>query len=130
LGDDDDATIREAIAYDPQGSLADILNRGMLQVWLNRNCRLLMQIHDAILIQYPQAKEDEVIPRIQTQLRVPIALNGGRELVIPYGIATGWNWGKHSENNPDGLKAYKAGDKRKRQPQVSILDRPVRRVHG
>lgn len=88
-----------------------------------------MQIHDAVLIQYPQNKEDEIIPRIQSQLRVPIALEGGRELVIPYGVSTGWNWGKHSENNPDGLKAYKGGDKRKRQPQVSILDRPVRRVY-
>lgn len=125
----DDATLREAIAYDPQGSLADILNRGMLQVWLHRDCQLLMQIHDAILIQYPEDREDEVIPRILSQLRVPIALEAGREFVVPFGVMTGWNWGKHSKDNPDGLKAYKANDKRKRQPQVHILDRPLRRVH-
>jgi len=54
----DDATIREAIAYDPQGSVGDILNRGMLNVWRANICELLLQIHDAILIQYPENHED------------------------------------------------------------------------
>src|SRR6516225_4976912 len=125
----DPAVLREAIAFDPQGSLADILNRGMLKVWEANQCQLLMQIHDAILFQYPQEAEDEIVPLVLDQLRYPIQLEGRREFVIPYGVKTGWNWGiYHAETNPDGLKTYRGGDKRKRTPQVSILDRPVRRV--
>jgi DNA polymerase-1 len=126
---DDDATIREAIAYDPQGSLADILNRGMLEVWRRRDCQVLMQIHDAILVQYPEEQEDEVIPRIQDALRIHITLSGGREFIIPYDVATGWNWGKYSEGNPDGLKAYRPGDKRQRAPEAKLMDREFRQLH-
>lgn len=126
---DDESTIREAIAYDPQGSLADILNRGMLEVWRRRDCQVLMQIHDAILVQYPEQQEDEIIPRIRDALRISISLSGKREFIIPYGVATGWNWAKCSEDNPDGLKAYRPGDKRKRAPEAKLMDREFRQLH-
>ena len=125
----DDATIREAIAYDPQGSLADILNSGMLNVWWQRSCILLMQIHDAILIQYPEGQEDEIIPKVQAELRFPVQLSHDRVLTLPYGVKTGWNWSEWSEDNPDGLKSYKGGDKRRRTPSVPILDRVFRRPY-
>lgn len=126
----DDSTLREAIAYDPQGSLADILNSGMLNVWRSRNCQLLMQIHDAILIQYPEKREDEILPKVLKQLEQPIDLSHGRQLIIPYDASVGFNWGKYKEGkNPDGLKAWKGGDTRKRTPKVSVLDRPIRRAH-
>lgn len=120
---DDDTVIREAIAYDPQGSVGDILNRGMLQVWRTNRVQLLLQIHDAILIQYPEEMEDEVLPEMLKAIIVPVPLNHGRTLVIPSEALTGWNWGKASEDNPDGLKVYKGGDTRKRQhqPQTSKL---------
>src|SRR5438093_9542262 len=41
----DDSTVREAIAFDPQGSVGDILNQGMLNVWRADICQLLLQIH-------------------------------------------------------------------------------------
>ena len=122
-------TLREAIAYDPQGSLADIVNRGMLEVWRNRSCQLLMQIHDAVLIQYPEDQEDEIIPRSLEQLRYPVQLKHNRQLIIPYGVKTGWNWGEYSKNNPEGLKSYEQGDKRVRSAQSGILDRRVRRAY-
>jgi DNA polymerase I len=123
----DDSTLREAIAYDPQGSLADIVNQGMLNVWRARDCQLLMQIHDAIVIQYPEKLEDEIIPKVQKQLEYPIKLRNGRKLIIPYGAKCGWNWSVYDKDkNPDGLKSYKTGDERKRQPKVSLLDRILR----
>lgn len=125
----DDSTVREAIAYDPQGSLADILNGGMLNVWRARSCILLMQIHDAILIQYPEDREDEIVPKVIKQLEQPIELKHGRRFIVPYDAQTGWNWGKYKKGiNEDGLKTWKGGDTRKRTPQVHILDRPIRRV--
>jgi hypothetical protein len=119
-------TIRDAVAYDPQGSLSDIVNQGMLQVWRAGDCQLLMQNHDSIIVQYPQEKEDEIIPKILQQLRSDVPLQHGRTLTIPYGCQTGWNWGKFSEKNPDGLKSYKPGDQRTRTPEVHILDRKLR----
>lgn len=125
---DSDETVREAIAYDPQSSESHIVNSGMLQVWRSRDCELLMQNHDAIVVQYPEAKEDEIVPKILSQLRFPVELDHGRRLVIPYGTQTGWNFSKYdAKGNPDGLKKYKPGvDKRKRTEEVHILDRKFR----
>lgn len=121
----DDSTIREAIAFDPQGSVGDILNRGMLQVWRSRTAQLLLQIHDAILIQYPEEREDEIVPAALEQIKVPVELNGGRTLVIPSEAKTGFNWSNASEDNPDGLIKWTGHDGRTRQPlnKVSLMDR-------
>ena len=138
----EDSTIREAIAYDPQGSVGDILNTGMLQVWRLHICQLLLQIHDAILIQYPEDQEDTIIPKVVEAIKVPIELKHGRTLIIPCDVKTGWNWSNYldekgqadfKKKNPDlplpelnlsGLKKYKGHDSRKRQvASTSLLDR-------
>jgi DNA polymerase-1 len=121
-------TLRAAIAYDPQGSLADIVNNGMLNVWRERTATLLMQCHDAVVIQYPQEQEDEIIPKVRKQLEHTLMLRDGRQFTIPYDCQVGWNWGKWTKENPDGLREYKVNDRRKRQKEVSILDQPIRRV--
>src|SRR3974390_48584 len=121
---DDDATVREAIAYDPQGSVGDILNRGMLQVWRLNVCQLLLQIHDAILVQYPEGDEDRIISVLLGAIEVPINLNSGRKLLIPAEAKTGWNWSVESNTNPDGLRKYRGRAKRHRQREApSKLDR-------
>jgi DNA polymerase-1 len=123
---DDHKVIREAIAYDAQGSLVDIVNRGMLKVWNSQCCQLLLQGHDSIIVQYHEEEEDELIPKILSLLHIPISLANQRTLMIPYGCKTGWNWGEYGGTNPDGLKKYAPGDKRRRTPPVHILDRKVR----
>lgn len=113
---DDDTTIREAIAYDPQGSVGDILNRGMLQVWRLNICQLLLQIHDAILVQYPEQDEGRIVPVLCNAIKVPIQLNNGRTLLIPSEAKTGFNWGEFDpKTNPDGLKKWSGTDERRRQ---------------
>jgi DNA polymerase-1 len=128
----DDTTVREAIAYNPQGSVGDILNRGMLNVWRLGIIQLLLQIHDAILIQYPEDQEDRVLPLVLKAIQVHLELSNNRTLIIPSEAQTGWNWAKtddkkkfFADGNPDGLKGYKGGDTRKRQsqPQTSQLAR-------
>lgn len=122
---DDDSTVREAIAYVPQGSVGDILNTGMLQVWRLHRCHLLMQIHDAILVQYPEEEEDEIVPFLCETIKVPLDLNHGRRLIIPSEAKVGWNWGEADADNPDGLVKFKGHDERERSddPSVDILDR-------
>lgn len=126
----DAATLREAIAYDPQGSLADIVNRAMLRIWRQRPCLIMMQDHDALTFMYREETEDEVIPRLQQLLVEEIPLQQGRPLAIPYDCKVGWNKGEwHAEENPDGLKDYEGHDERRRQPKVSVMDRVLHRKH-
>jgi DNA polymerase-1 len=113
------STIREAIAYDPQSTLGDLLNSGMLQVWRANRVQLLLQIHDAILVQFPEEIENDVVPWLRKAIEVPIQLSGERTLVIPFEVKTGWNWNDWSNSNPDGLKKYSDTDSRKRTEEVA-----------
>jgi DNA polymerase I-like protein with 3'-5' exonuclease and polymerase domains len=128
----DPDTIRAALAYDPQETLAKVVNRAMLHIWCQNYCTLMFHDHDALTFQYPEHLEDEIIPRIMRDLIQPIPLKNGRTLAIPYDCEVGWNKGHYdARSNPDGLRSYVAGDQgRKRQAEVSILDRPVRRAYG
>ena len=83
----DDATIREAIAYDPQGSVGDILNLGMLQVWRDNTCQLLLQIHDAILVQYPESREETIIPLLLETIKAPAAPSSNGLLAMNYQLS-------------------------------------------
>lgn len=128
----DDATLREAIAFDPQSSVGDIINTGMLNVWRLNLVQILLQIHDAIVFQYPEEHEDEIIPIVAKTFQTPVELAGGRRLIIPSEVKVGWNWSDvefdkqgNVVGNPDGLIKYKGGDSRKRTraAKTSILDR-------
>jgi len=137
----DPETLRAAIAYDPQGSLADIVNRGGLQLWKAKLCQILMQVHDAWVVQYPEKQEDEILPKIVAALRYPVEISD-RQLVIPYDIKTGWNFAEYccgdrtrpeckecrKEQNLHGLKKYRGKDKRQRPAAVHFLDRIIRKV--
>lgn len=117
------ATQREAIAYDPQGSLSDIVNTALLKIFAYRKVQLVLQDHDAITIQYREADEAEVLPVVQQMLVVPVELRHGRMLRIPYDCKVGWNRADKTPTNPDGLTDWTGSDPRKRTPEVSFLDR-------
>lgn len=118
--------LREAIAYDPQGSLADIVNQAMLRIWRQRTAIVMMQDHDAITFMYPEEREDEIVPKLAQALPQKVELQHGRVLEIPYDCKVGWNRGDFSEDNPEGLKDYAGKDKRKRSKGLSFLDRKFR----
>lgn len=124
----DPGTVREALAYEGQATESHIVNNGMLNIWRARDALLSMQLHDAVLVQYPEDREEEIIPKIQEQLLYPIDLEHGRQLIIPYGCKTGWNFGPWNKDNPDGLKEWEGRDQRRRTPQVGILDRVFHRM--
>lgn len=123
-------TIRAAIAFDPQGSLADIVNRAMLNIWRKNYVIIMFQDHDAITFMYPEHLEDEIIPRIIDDLIERVPLANGRELAIPYDCKVGWNKGDYDPiKNPEGLKDYTGSETRKRQKEAGLLDRVVRRAY-
>lgn len=126
----DPDVIREAIAYDPQGSLADIVNEGMLNTWRARPAILMMQDHDATTWMYREEMENEIVPKIRQMLAVDVPLANGRVLSIPYDCQVGWNRGKYdARKNPNGLVEFKGQDTRRRQAEAGILDREFRRTN-
>lgn len=121
---DDESTLREAIAFQPQSAVADLVNEGLFRVWQKfPQVHLLAQVHDAILFQYPETEEASLIPALCSVMEVPFAV-AGREIVIPTEAAVGWNWGYGSPKNPDGMKKYAGPDSRTRteNPEARLLD--------
>ena len=126
----DPKTLREAIAYDPQSSLADIVNTAMLNIWQAGIATIVMHDHDALTFMYREADEDRLIPILMKHLVVPVPLAHGRVLRIPYDCEVGWNKGKYDAvNNPNGLKEYRGHDDRTRQKTPGILDRIIHRTN-
>lgn len=127
----DPQVIREALAYEGQATEAFIVNSAMLRIWRQTvrdelPAQLMTQEHDAVVVQYREEIEDEIIPKLLSLLPQPIELRNGRTLIVPYDCKTGWNKGDYSEKNPDGLKDYVPSDKRRRTPTRSLLDRILR----
>lgn len=123
----DDATVREAIAYDPQASESFIVNNAMLNIWRRRTAIIMMHEHDGLVFMYPEEREDEIFPLLEAQLRFPVPLKHDRVLDVPFEGKVGWNRGDyHETKNPDGLKSIGSGDKRRRTPPMRLLDRKFR----
>ena len=83
----DDSTLREAIAFVPQSIIADVLNMALLKVWTTLQIQsplveVLAQVHDAILFQYNEEDEDEVIPRALSLMEIQVEING-RIMMVP-----------------------------------------------
>lgn len=124
----DPATLREAIAYDPQSSLRDIVSTALLRIWREGYVIIAMDDHDALTFMYREKDEEAILPRIMRDLVVEVPLASGRTLRIPYDCEVGWNKGKYNaETNPNGLKEWKGRDTRKREKTPGILDRIVHR---
>jgi DNA polymerase I-like protein with 3'-5' exonuclease and polymerase domains len=112
---DDDATIREAVAFEPQSLIVDIINTGMLRLFQRfPQVLLTLQVHDSILTQL-RPEDVELIPEVIKILTVPIEVRG-RVMTIPVDGEFGWNWSKMNtkeENkgtplyNPYGLRGLK-----------------------
>jgi DNA polymerase I-like protein with 3'-5' exonuclease and polymerase domains len=117
----DDKTLREALAYDPQCGLADIVNRAMLRIWRLNPCPIMMQDHDALTFMYHQTEEQTIIPYLVELLPESLKLSHGRTMTIPYDLEVGWNKGKfHPEKNPNGLKAWEGYDDRRQEKWSTI----------
>lgn len=125
---DDDATLREAIAYQGQSMTADEINRAMLNVWRLDACQIMLQVHDSLVVQYPEEREAEVLAKILPAMRSPLELRDGRIFAVPCDVQVGWNLGeptyakdangkptKEVIGNPDGLVSWRGHDNRRRR---------------
>lgn len=136
----DEATWREAIAFEPQSLVAFILNTGLLNIWrqYRKHVNLLFQIHDAILFDYDPQEESDIIPACIQALKIPVEVRN-RTMTISADAAVGWNWSKadpdrrfHEDKNPNGLMKWKGTpDARTRQKETDgIMEYLVRPMAG
>lgn len=118
----DDATLREGVAFVPQSTTADRMNLGLYRVWKHmREVELLAQTYDSITFQIKEtAPIDDLIPEVLERIRIELVSPSGRSYIVPGEASVGWNWGKFNDNpkkgplNLDGLKKWTPGDKRER----------------
>lgn len=136
---DDDSTLRKAIAYVPQSMIADMVNESLFQIWHQlgpQGVEVLLQVHDAVVVQYPEDQEEILLPKIKKLMRKDYVFEG-RPFSIGSDAQVGWNWGKHVSQqdvekaaargkvikpNLDGLMKIKGADTRKRTQQPNVLD--------
>jgi len=125
----DDVTLREAIAYEPQSIVGELLNLWLLRVFHKLpEVQLLCQIHDAILLQYKIMDEQKIVPKVMSLAASPVIFPCG-QLIIPSSAEVGFNWGKYNKKtgeNPTGLIKWKGSDDRLEPTRArGILDRPI-----
>lgn len=105
----DDSTWRQALAFLPQGTLADIEDLALWRVWRELEAAqvfLLAQVHDALLGQYPRGRLD-LVRQVLQYMRIPVPVTdfqgNTRTMVIGVEAAVGRNWGHKGDDNPYGL---------------------------
>lgn len=104
---DDDATLREAIAFVPQSMTANRMSLGMWRIWkFMPEVELLAEVYDSVCFQYKEGTELAVIPKALKLCEVPLVAPSGRVMTVPAECKTGFNWGAYSVNNTDGLKKW------------------------
>jgi len=125
----DPRTLRAAIAYDPQSTTGEELDRGWLQLWHGMPEALLqLPVHDSILFQLPLDGLQELLPRALKLLTVTKELKGGRLFSVPLEATTGFNWGKSYKDkttgiwiNPHGQKLWTGNEDRQPPKQKTRL---------
>jgi uracil-DNA glycosylase family 4 len=108
----DDQYYTKALSFLPQSTAADVIYRAMIGLLYDRigmtreqaekvtrlcialphPARILLQVHDALVIEYPKSMRQEVLSIVKRVMEQPWAeLNG---YSIPVGIALGPSWGE------------------------------------
>lgn len=112
--------LREAIAHGPQSCIADMLNDAMHRIHIHElngaPIQMLAQVHDAVLFQYRENAEDEMLKLVANEMEQP--LEDYPNFFIPSEVKVGWNWASIKTDkdgnvisNPYGMMKLKAGKK-------------------
>lgn len=86
--------IRTALSFNPQGIVADYLNRGIIAIYNSiREAELLCQVHDSILFQVDNKYEivKGVVEKAKKLMAQELNVNGFN-LIIPTEFEIGYDW--------------------------------------
>lgn len=119
---DDDATLRQAIAFVPQsvvGTLTNIVLHRLLQREEELQIQILENGHDAVIFQFADRREDEIIPKMLPYFDVPFTLKG-RTVRIPFEFKVGYNWHELEKWKGNGSTSGQ-----QRPERTTLLDRII-----
>jgi hypothetical protein len=137
FGRDDDATLREAIAFLPQSTNADRMSLGMWRIWKYMpEVRLLGNGYDSVVFEYRESADEQYIVKRALELcAVPLECPT-RTYTCPNEAKVGWNWGavvtqgdmdkavasgkRVPRLNPDGLAKWSPGRADARRRHVGL----------
>ena len=93
MGRIDDSLFRDATAYLPQSTVADILHRATYQIYsrLPWPAVIAMQLHDSLTVMCPEEMTDDIVQIMREELERPVEINGNA-VRIPADIKVGDNW--------------------------------------
>jgi len=75
----------EALAWIPQSTVALVIERGMVNIDANLpEVELLMQVHDSLVMQFPQSLFPSVLPKIKNEMEIVVPYDD--PLIIPVGL--------------------------------------------
>lgn len=105
----DEATLKEAIASNPQSTVADYANEGILRVFERydrcapgADVKVVSQLHDAGLFMVRETKP-ELVAEIKALMSFPVGFPSGKRMTIPTDAKVGYNWARETKDNPNGL---------------------------
>jgi len=106
----DDATIREAVAYEPQSVAADYCNKALLRLHSMGDKFpgvIRLSKHDELVVSCLETLEEPMlaIMREQMEEHITIVSPSGktRDWFVPAEAESGWNLGRKSDTNPNGI---------------------------
>ena len=82
-----------ALAWIPQSTVANVINKGLLNIYNNLpQVQLLLQVHDSLVFQWPAASDPFLRPAIRSNLLITIPYPD--PLIIPVGLkVSSDSWG-------------------------------------
>jgi len=83
--------VRKALSFIPQDVVCWVIGQALIDLFKKTDVQLLLQVHDAIVGQVPEGKEEEYEPIIRGYMERPMRI-GRHEITIPVEIAWGRNW--------------------------------------
>lgn len=93
----DSNTFRDAYSWIPQSVAPRIVDTGMIEIRNDKtlrkeNVRVMLQMHDALLIQMPEDGAEEIVEICKKHMDIPVPI-GEREIHIPVDSKFGKSWG-------------------------------------
>jgi len=86
----DNTTLRQAVAFVPQSTVADTLNIALTRLDA-MGVQVLLNVHDETDFQYDKGKLKETVKMVAKAFNIPLNIHG-RTLLIPYEVEVGKNW--------------------------------------
>ena len=93
LGRITEKTFKEAVAWIPQSTVANVIDHALVAITSNvPEVELLNQVHDSLVGQFPSELEEEILKKIKDNSQIVVPYS--KPLIIPMGVKTSKiSWG-------------------------------------